>query len=402
MNPSGYQKDTIIIYAVGIIGIVATILLYYNHFFPEWKSHQREFIRQVDERLGPQRASAVQTGIRQVYVRELSRTDRCVTCHLGIEWQGMENAPHPFRTHPREILEAHPVAEYGCTICHGGQGYALNREDAHGLIEHWDDPLLGSDIESLYRLTDRNILMQMNCNTCHRFDTSTPGAEYINIAKEIVREKNCRACHNINGRGGVIGPDLTNVGEKLPDQVDYARLVGRESLFNWHLLHYRDPRMITPETVMPSFGFTPKEITALTLLTLSWKNVTLPPRYYPQTAQALADFPSPEELERERAMREGEGAFFVEKGCFVCHSVSSFRVEAAAEIGPDLARARDNIRRRLGVTVDQFIREPVGTMAVVFGSQIILSEAEKDRAIQLLHQANDKLMELQRVSREGE
>jgi cytochrome c2 len=402
MQKKDFNKDTTTIYIVGIIGLIATVFLYVTYFAPEWKSYQNEFIRYVQAELGSERAAAIETGIRQVHINELQRTDRCITCHMGYNWADLQRAPHPFRAHPPEILEIHPVDEYGCSICHGGQGYALNIEDAHGLIEHWDEPKLGKEIESLYRLTDRNVLMQKNCNICHRYDEHTPGAEYINIGKQIIKDKNCRACHHINGRGGIIGPDLTTAGDKQAAQVDYSRLVGRESLFNWHLLHYRDPRMITPETVMPSFGFTPNEIVALTLLTLSWKDITLPPQYYPQAVQALADFATPEELERERAMREGEGAFFVDHGCFVCHSVSSFGVEAAAEIGPDLARARDNIRRRLGVTIDQFIQEPVGTMALVFGSQAILTEDEKIQVTQLLHLANDKLIELQRVSREGE
>jgi len=340
MDKKSFKRDSIIIFALGIVGLIATGMLFFTSATPAWKQYQRDFKALVAEKLGPEKADGVETGIKQIYLRDLRRTDRCMTCHLGHEWRGLEQAPHPYRTHSKEILEKHPVAQYGCTVCHGGQGYALKKEDAHGMVEHWEDPLHGQELQELHRITERNTLMQINCNVCHRYDSQTAGAEYINTGKKIVRDKNCRACHIINGRGGVLGPDLTYAGNKLPEQSDYGRVVGRPSLFAWHLLHYRDPRMVTPTTIMPDFKLTPRERIALTMLTLSWKQAAFPRQYYPQAVAALADVPTPEELERERRMREGEGAFFVNKGCFVCHSVSVFGIESAAAIGPDLSRGR--------------------------------------------------------------
>lgn len=391
-----YYKDVTILYVIGIIGLLSTIFLFGREQVPEWKKYQKEFVAYVDEHLEPERAAAVETGIHQIWVKDLDRVDRCVTCHIGYNWEGLENAPHPFRTHSSDIFEDHPVEEYGCTICHGGQGFALTQKEAHGFIEHWHEPLLGRDLEQLYRITDRNALMQINCNTCHRYDPYTPGADYINLAKELVREKNCRACHQINERGGVLGPDLTAAGERPPEQKDFSRVGRPMTAFNWHLAHYNDPRMITPESLMPSFGFTYRERVALTMLTLSWREVDLPPRYFPQTAEALADKPTPEEIERERRMLEGEGAFFVEQRCFLCHSVDVFEVFAAADIAPDLSRSAENVRRRLGVSIEQFLKNPIGTMAAVLGTQIVLTDEEKERAAELLELANERYYEMVR------
>ncbi len=45
-------------------------------------------------------------------------------------WKGFETAENPYRTHPAEILRSHPIEKYGCTSCHGGQGWAIDVDDA--------------------------------------------------------------------------------------------------------------------------------------------------------------------------------------------------------------------------------------------------------------------------------
>src|SRR6185437_3992166 len=141
-------------------------------------------------------------------------------------WKGFENAPEPFRTHDRAILANHPIETYGCTSCHGGQGYATDLDSAHATdLGNWEHPLLGKDVSATYSVSDWRMMMQTNCNHCHRYDRETPGADAINEAKNLVQQKGCRACHTINGRGGVIGPDLTYEGDKSTEQHDYSRLL---------------------------------------------------------------------------------------------------------------------------------------------------------------------------------
>ena len=53
--------------------------------------------------------------------------DRCVTCHQGIANPDYKDASQPFRAHPNLELylgndSAHPIDEFGCTVCHGGRG----------------------------------------------------------------------------------------------------------------------------------------------------------------------------------------------------------------------------------------------------------------------------------------
>lgn len=239
-------------------------------------------------------------------------------------------------------------------------------------------------------------MMQMNCNSCHRYDRDTKGADYINHAKQLVAEKNCRACHTINDRGGTIGPDLTYVGEKSPEQYDYSRLLGVKTAFAWHVAHFQNPKALVPETVMPNFGFNSRDAQSLSLLVMSWRRHTVPARYLPGVK--FTEQQTAEEIEKERRMLEGEGAFFVNKGCFVCHSVSTLGVESASKIGPDLSEAVTDVPSRFGKQLEDFLNNPTGTMAVVLSTQIILSPEEKREAVEKLKIAYQKKVEQQTQS----
>ena len=137
-------KDKIFVSIASIIFLLVTGYIIFNYLTPEWKMYQQDFISVVEEKLGVDRAATVRDGLHQIYVKELGVTDRCITCHMGMEWKGMETAENPFRTHPKEILEKHPISTFGCTPCHGGQGYATDMQAAHGFAEHWEEPLLGN------------------------------------------------------------------------------------------------------------------------------------------------------------------------------------------------------------------------------------------------------------------
>jgi mono/diheme cytochrome c family protein len=368
-----------------LFGLVA--YLFYSYATPEWLGYQREFRDLVGEKFGPDRVAGVPRGLQQVYVRELGRADRCVTCHQAVEWKGLEGAPEPFRTHPKEILEHHPIQKFGCTVCHGGQGYAADMEPAHGLVEHWEEPMLGKELGEFYALNDRSSLVQMNCNGCHRYDKETKGTPLINQAKQLVTTKGCRACHVVNGRGGTVGPDLTQEGKKSPEQFNYERIKGFSSEFTWQMAHLKNPKELVAGSVMPNFNFTSTDAQALAMLVMSWKKEPLPIEYIP--GHNFRDIASKEETEKEERMSKGPGAFFVKHNCFVCHSVTTLGIDAAAQIGPDLALAVADVQSRFGRTLDDFLARPTGTMEVVLSTMIILTPEEKQEAIGKLRLAYD-------------
>lgn len=156
-------------------------------------------------------------------------------------------------------------------------------------------------------------------------------------------------------------------------------------MFAWHTAHFKNPKELVGETIMPNFNFTSSDAQALALLVMSWKKTKLPIEYIP--SNNFKDVPTKEEIEKEERMKNGPGAFFVQKNCFTCHSVSTLGIEAAAQIGPDLAMAVEDVQSRFGRTLDDFLMKPTGTMDVVLSTMIPLTKEERLEAIEKLRYA---------------
>jgi len=65
-------------------------------------------------------------------------------------------------------------------------------------------------------------------------------AKLVAQGRDLFDSKGCGDCHAVSGKGGKIGPDLTNEGSK------------NHSL-DWQIKHMMDPKSISPGSTMPSF-----------------------------------------------------------------------------------------------------------------------------------------------------
>lgn len=200
-----------------------------------WKQYQKQF-QQIQSPSPDEGAH-----IRQIWLPQFGTSDRCMTCHIGVDDPELQEASLPFRTHPGDYLDKHPVEKFGCTICHQGQGEALTVSSAHGEETGWRQPLL------------KGIYVQSSCGKCHALEQSLPSEVRINggaIYSEgwrLFTQNNCIGCHPLRSyqRPDHIAPSLKKIGRK----------VTRRWLISW----LKNPKDYYSYARMPVFRLTDEE-----------------------------------------------------------------------------------------------------------------------------------------------
>lgn len=218
----------------------------------EWKHHQREYFLLESESLDnpDARRREKRYEIKQINLPDLNRTDRCITCHLGVEDPTMLRFKQPYRVHP--AFERHPFNTFGCTICHLGQGRATTVKAAHGEVKYWDEPMLPLKY------------IQASCARCHPSSDPSVAPDLI-LGKEKYEEYGCASCHLINGEGEKGGIDLSQAAE--------------HHSADWHFAHLKDPQALVPDSQMPNLELTDEEARVLTVYIMSLRKEEIPYRY---------------------------------------------------------------------------------------------------------------------------
>ena len=249
-----------------------------ENFLREWKHYQSEFAdilhRSAKTPAQKQAAAEFSVEVKQVILNDLKRVDRCVSCHNGIDNPNMADVPLPHRAHSGDILKNHPVEKYGCSICHDGQDRALSREQAFATDEsvHWDYPVIPLKHT------------QAACGKCHLAvsddEQELAGGEALMHGRELLYENGCLGCHKVRGKGGALGPDLTDQGSKIRHAYTFQHIEGERTVENWLREHFQNPQAVTPGSVMPPLEISDEDMDDLITVTMSLYDADLPTSYY--------------------------------------------------------------------------------------------------------------------------
>ena len=329
---------------VSFVVLIVHGIVFYDQFFNRWEKHQTAYFEQARSLAKTDAEKHAlddrRPRIEQIIVTQFgdSHVDRCATCHIASDDPRFQGHAEPLRTHPYSVAlgdveqngkweRRHKFTDFGCTICHDGQGRGLETFYAHGEDEFWPDPMLGYVTQANWhsefkpKLTGKDY-MQANCAQCHTEDNFA-GTPLVQRGRQLFFEKACYGCHRIEGlSNGTLGPDLSEVGKKF--KINYL----------WE--HTVNPRAFQPTSFMPKFDLTDDEIKALTVFMKSRRGINFAEtslgqyRARLQTTKSVETSKAP--TNTAPSATRGE-QLISERSCTACHKLGN----RDGHIAPDLS-----------------------------------------------------------------
>ncbi|HEY6306805.1 MAG TPA: c-type cytochrome [Candidatus Angelobacter sp.] len=282
---------------VGVLLIAPT-----QDFFNQWRHYQREYRKLIRTR--PDAATLERrtvSGIQQIWIPERGVVDRCATCHLALNEPSLADVrKQPFRPHPPM---PHSLTEFGCVMCHHGQGAATTVEEAHYSTKAWEQPILPARY------------LEGSCGQCHM--DVLEGTPQLNLGRQLLARYGCVHCHSVTQPDGT---RMTPVDEP-PSLLHVAEKTTREWIFAW----IKNPQAYSATSTMPNFRFNDQQAADIASFLIAQSTPS-------ENAQhGVAKIPAPaESADAAQARASLYGTLF----CASCHAIQN---QAGNLVGGDLA-----------------------------------------------------------------
>jgi len=271
--------------------------------FSEWRRYQQQYLRLIHNRgdaVALQRH--FQGGIRQIWLPELAVADRCQTCHAGLAEASLVHAgTQPFRGHP---VIPHRLDEFGCVICHRGQGAATTVAEAHYSPLAPEEPLLPARY------------LEASCGQCHH--VALPGTPKLNEGRDLLARYGCLRCHTVRLPDGSRMTATDN-----PQPLNHiAAKTTREWIYAW----LQSPSAYSASATMPDYQMSEEDARDISAFLIA-DSEPLPgsPLPTPTTSKSAPDIAAGAKLYRESF-------------CASCHAIRDAAGNlAGGDPGPQLS-----------------------------------------------------------------
>jgi mono/diheme cytochrome c family protein len=219
---------------VAMFGVVSLVLLASlavapaKNYFSDWRHYQKQYLSLASERQSGTLVKSFHSGLRQTWVARLGVVDRCESCHVNMNGALVGATAQPFRKHPPI---PHNLEEFGCVICHRGQGPATSVEDAHHTTDAWEQPLLPARY------------VESGCGQCHLGNVD--GTPRLNEGRKLLASQGCVHCHTVTQPDGT----MLKASDDPPSLEHVAEKTSREWIFAW----IKNPQAYAASSTMPNF-----------------------------------------------------------------------------------------------------------------------------------------------------
>jgi len=291
--------------SLSVVFLISLAIAPAKNHFSEWRHYQSSYLSMIGGR-----GEAVtlrrhfQGGIQQIWHPELGVVDRCTTCHVGLQEASLSDITlQPFRRHP---VVPHNLEQFGCVMCHRGQGIATTVEEAHESTLAWEQPILPARF------------IESSCGQCHRAPLT--GTPQLNEGRRLMARYGCSRCHTVRlPEGGTLkaemdAPPLSHIADKTT----------REWIYSW----LKDPQAYAASATMPNFKLSDDDDRDISAFLIA--NST-PVTGDTLTLSAAAQKPA--------ADPTAGASLYGESFCATCHAVQNAAGNVVGgDIGPELTR----------------------------------------------------------------
>ncbi|HXY78468.1 MAG TPA: c-type cytochrome, partial [Candidatus Acidoferrales bacterium] len=297
--------------SVSLLLLISLAIAPAKNHFSEWRHYQNQYlalIRTRGDAVTLQRHFHEHDGIQQIWLPQLGVVDRCTTCHVALKENSLADVgTQPFRLHP---VIPHTLDQFGCVMCHRGQGPATTVEEAHRSTLAWEQPILPARY------------VQSSCGQCHRAPLT--GTPQLNLGRNLLGRYGCVHCHTIKlPDGSTIKPT-----DDPPSLEHIADKTTREWIYAW----LKDPQAYAVSATMPNFNLSDPDARDISAFLIA--NST------PVAGDTVAI------SKNEKAPDATAGAsLYGESFCASCHAVQNAAGNVVGgDVGPELTRVGNKVK----------------------------------------------------------